>query len=332
MLSRRTAIRWVQIGLSLIGLLALGFVTGRLVVADESQPDDQTLLSSLRPTLTGQPPSLDLNGPADGTDYTAVFANIGNQEPVAIVDSAALTISDPDDTMLTTALVTLTNHLDGDDETLYAPPGSSGITSSYNSSTGVLTLSGTDTIANYQQVMRGIVYRNVASSPDLAPRIINFAVSDGTGFSAPVTSTVIVVSPAIYLPTAMHKLVPPMPPVLSNPTVYLSSGLNNCSTIYGDGTEFGVAFDYEDPNGNAAPFFEAEVVITLFPSEVDFTLESDQFDGADDEGAGGRMYIDSFCIYFFNQTSVRISITLPDTSGLKSEPLIIDYPRPEGAN
>ena len=39
------------------------------------------------------------------------------------------------------------------------------ITSSYNAGTGVLTLSGSDTLAHYQQVLGTVTYNNTTGSP-----------------------------------------------------------------------------------------------------------------------------------------------------------------------
>jgi Ca2+-binding RTX toxin-like protein len=46
-----------------------------------------------------------------------------------------------------------------------------------------LTLTGTDTIANYEQVLKSITYTNNAASPDLTPRSLEFVVNDGASFN-----------------------------------------------------------------------------------------------------------------------------------------------------
>ena len=72
------------------------------------------------------------------------------------------------------------------------------ITGSYNAGSGVLTLSGTDTLANYQAALRSVTYRSTSEDPTAvsANRTIGWQVtdanSDGTGAqsSVVVNSTV----------------------------------------------------------------------------------------------------------------------------------------------
>ena len=56
-----------------------------------------------------------------------------------------------------------------------------GITGSYNSATGVLTLSGTATAANYQAILRTLVYQNTQNLPDMTTRTLTYALTYGTG-------------------------------------------------------------------------------------------------------------------------------------------------------
>ncbi len=124
-------------------------------------------------------PELDLNGEEPGIDFASTFAG----SAVSIVDSANLTLSDPNNTILASATVSITNLLDGESELLAADPNGTNITVSYDSATGTLTLSGEDTVVNYQQVLRTVTYNNTAATPEIADRIIEFVVNDGAAFS-----------------------------------------------------------------------------------------------------------------------------------------------------
>ncbi|MDO9002609.1 MAG: DUF4347 domain-containing protein, partial [Aquabacterium sp.] len=147
-----------------------------------------------RPTLnvtytapTPQTIDLDANNSSGGTvnNYTGAFTE---QTPVKIADTDA-TISGGSTTSLTSMVVTLTNPLDGVLESLSAT-NTGNITSSYNSGTGMLTLSGTDTIANYQTVLRSITYNNTSDNPTTTSRTINVVGTDTNGVStATATST-----------------------------------------------------------------------------------------------------------------------------------------------
>ncbi|MEZ4269150.1 MAG: C-type lectin domain-containing protein [Myxococcota bacterium] len=57
-----------------------------------------------------------------------------------------------------------------------AMPATTGITASYASSTGILTLSGTRSVAEYQAALRTVTYRNTnGTSPSMADRVITFS-------------------------------------------------------------------------------------------------------------------------------------------------------------
>ena len=133
-------------------------------------------------------PVVDLDGTADDPggdiDVAAIFTE---GTPVVIVDAANLTVTDVDSPNLDSATVTITNLLDVGLETLVATPTGS-ITANYVAPT--LTLSGTDTLANYQQVLRTVTYNNTSQNPNTTARTITFVGNDGTVDSAPATSTV----------------------------------------------------------------------------------------------------------------------------------------------
>ena len=55
-----------------------------------------------------------------------------------------------------------------------------GITGSYNSSTGVMTLTGSATLANYQTALRTVTYSNSQRQPQHGgTRTVSFQVNDG---------------------------------------------------------------------------------------------------------------------------------------------------------
>ncbi len=108
------------------------------------------------------------------------------------MDGANLTVSDADSANLSSATATITNLQDGAAESLAATVGTTGITANYTSATGVLTLSGSATLAQYQQVLRTVRYSNTSQNPGTTARSVNFVVSDGTFSSNTATSTVAV--------------------------------------------------------------------------------------------------------------------------------------------
>ena len=98
-------------------------------------------------------PVLDLDAndsAAGGANFATTFTEDGGAVGIADVDA---TLSDVDSVNFTSLTVTITNLLDGAAESLSANTAGTSITANYNSGTGILTLSGSDTVANYQQVL-----------------------------------------------------------------------------------------------------------------------------------------------------------------------------------
>jgi hypothetical protein len=146
-------------------------------------------------TCGNDAPVVDLDGPADdpGGD-SDVAANFTEGTPVVIVDAVNLTVSDPDSPDLASATVTITNLLDAGIETLAAVTAGTSITAVYTAATGVLSLTGPDTLANYQQVLRTVMYNNTSQNPNTTARLITFVVNDGTDTSATATTTLSITS------------------------------------------------------------------------------------------------------------------------------------------
>jgi hypothetical protein len=70
-----------------------------------------------------------------------------------------------------------------------------GITGTYNSGTGVLTLTGTTTVANYQAALRSVTYVNTSSTPSSASRTVVFRATDAQGADSNAASRQIDVMP-----------------------------------------------------------------------------------------------------------------------------------------
>ena len=155
--------------------------------------DSAIATTTLSVTPANDPPTLDLNGASAGVDETASYTE---DQPATTLAPNALA-ADPDNATLQSGTITLTNHPDGAAETLAVDTTGTSITATaYDTSTGVLTLSGSDTLANYQKVVRSATYVNTSQDPAAANRIVTFVVHDGTaGSNSPqVTVTITVVN------------------------------------------------------------------------------------------------------------------------------------------
>ena len=102
-----------------------------------------------------------------------------------VVDSG-LTVADADTANLTGATVSIGTA--NSTERLAFTAGN-GITGSYNNGTGVLTLTGTSSVANYQTALRSVTYQDTGDNPTAA-RTITFTVNDGAAASAPATKNI----------------------------------------------------------------------------------------------------------------------------------------------
>jgi VCBS repeat-containing protein len=142
-------------------------------------------------TITGSndPPVL------AGIETSALSYDAGDP---AVAVSSSLTASDPDDSSLAGATVAITSgFVTGEDVLSFT--NQNGITGSYNASTGVLTLSGTDTVAHYQAALRSVTYSDPhGTNPTTGDRTISFVVNDGhssNNLSAGPVSRTITVAP-----------------------------------------------------------------------------------------------------------------------------------------
>lgn len=96
--------------------------------------------------------------------------------------------ADRPDSQITGATVRISgNHASPED--VLALASRPNITAAYDSATGTLTLTltGTDTVADYQAALRAVTYRNTSGNPSTLTRTVTFLASDASSTSAPAT-------------------------------------------------------------------------------------------------------------------------------------------------
>jgi len=188
-------------------------------------PGGSSATVSVSVTCVDDSPVIDLDANDDkgtpGSDFAVTFTE--GDPPTLIEDPADATVSDVDSANLASLTVTLTNILDPGSETLTADVTGTSITANYVLATGVLTLTGPDTVANFQTVLRKVKYHNSDNDPDTTPRVIHFVANDGSTNSNTATSTVTVVS-VDTAPTA----------VADSATVGEDSGANAINVLAND--------------------------------------------------------------------------------------------------
>lgn len=137
-------------------------------------------------------PVADLNGGVAGIDFGPASFTEGGAA-VAIVDNANLTVSDADSTQLASATVTITNLLDGASESLAVTPSGAILAGDivYTAGTGTLSITRLTTLADYQAVLRTLMYNNGSANPTTTQRDISVAVFDLIGSNSPLAHALV---------------------------------------------------------------------------------------------------------------------------------------------
>ncbi|MEQ1635602.1 MAG: DUF4347 domain-containing protein [Methylococcales bacterium] len=145
-------------------------------------------------SLASNSPQAPVNITITAVNDTPIVSTTGSamgythNDPATAVDNA-LTLSDVDSTHMASATVSISSgYVNGQDTLAFT--NQNGITGSWNASTGVLTLSGSATVANYQSALRSIAYFNSSSNPSLATRTLSFFVNDGLANSSIATRNI----------------------------------------------------------------------------------------------------------------------------------------------
>ena len=210
-------------------------------------------------TVTDVPPVVDLSGPPAGIDFGPVTFTEGGG-PIAIVDSAQLTVTDTDNATLASATVVITNLLDGASELLSvtcptASPGCSGAILAadvtYTPATGTLLINKVAPLADYQVLLRTLRYDNASQNPNTTTRDISVTVNDGIVNNSPLAHSLVNIiavnnPPTVNAPATAST--PPNTPIVfngnvsvadpdagSNPVKVTLTATNGIATLSGTG-------------------------------------------------------------------------------------------------
>ena len=129
-------------------------------------------------------------------------AYLENAAPVSIAD-ASCAVADVDDTNIESATITLTNRQAGDILSVIGTLPIGIVAAAYDSSTGVITLSGTGTRVDYATAIRQIGFSNTTDTPDPTNRIVNVVVNDGQ-IDSNIAVTTILVTPVNDAPAGTN--------------------------------------------------------------------------------------------------------------------------------
>ena len=156
-------------------------------LADDGEDGAQPLAGqtfAITVTPVNDPPFL-----ANIESAAATF--VAEMSPVAV--TGTVTVSDQDHAVLQSATVTITaNYEQGQDQLLFTDTGA--IAHEWTNSTGVLTLTGEDTLANWQAALRAVTFDNTLANPVESTRTVSVTITDGDLQSAPVTRDITVIT------------------------------------------------------------------------------------------------------------------------------------------
>ncbi|MDX6681437.1 MAG: hypothetical protein QOG94_1476, partial [Solirubrobacteraceae bacterium] len=157
--------------------------TAEFVAADAGGPGPAAT-RAIAVTAVNDPPAV----------ATSVAALTYNENAGAVAIDPGLTVTDPDAAQLTGATVTIQapNFVTLQDTLGFV--NQSGISGLFNAATGVLSLTGSATVAAYQAALRSVTYTNASETPSTLARTIAFQVDDGVATSNVATRTVTVVA------------------------------------------------------------------------------------------------------------------------------------------
>lgn len=143
------------------------------VVSDgrTTNPTSNTLPTTVAITAPHTPPQL------SAIESSALAYNV-LASPTAITSTLAL--ADSDSTTIASATVKISSGYQSSEDVL-SFANTANISGSFNSATGILTLTGSDSLANYQAALRLVKYQDTSSTPSIVTRTVSFQVNDGAG-------------------------------------------------------------------------------------------------------------------------------------------------------
>ncbi|MEL0586900.1 MAG: retention module-containing protein, partial [Candidatus Thiodiazotropha sp. (ex. Lucinoma kazani)] len=145
------------------------------VTVNDGEFDSNTAISTITVQAINDPPVVDLDTDDttdDGYDYLTTFTE--GDAAIAITDIDP-SVSDVDDQVLQSALVTLTNPQAGDILDFGIMP--SGLTAVITGNS--IAISGEGSQVDYQNAIRAVTFENISENPSAEIRIIHVTVNDG---------------------------------------------------------------------------------------------------------------------------------------------------------
>jgi ELWxxDGT repeat protein len=236
-------------------------VNGTLMFAGDD------LISGSQVWVVRPSPVIDLNGPASGNDLNVDWTGVA-------VSVAAGTATIDSDSLLALLTAALVDPRPGD--VLAADTTGTDIAASFDG--GALILSGVDSVANYEQVLRSITYHNANGGPGLLTQTVRFTATDSSGGEGRIArATIDINSISVAGPTAEAEGNDGTTPLIF--TVTLAAVPSQAVTV-----------DYTTVDGSATSadgdFTPQSGTLTFAPGEtrreITIAVNGDTFDEADE--------------------------------------------------
>ncbi|NJR38002.1 MAG: hypothetical protein HC781_03065 [Leptolyngbyaceae cyanobacterium CSU_1_4] len=144
--------------------------SGNFIVAWTSQDQDTSASGVYAQGFT-----IPLSAPPVLTPPTGLVGYVENQGGVFL--DTTIVVTDADSVDLQSATITIGGYFAGQDSLEFIDQ--NGITGAFNTVTGILTLIGQASIANYQTALRSVTYTNGSDQPNTSDRPITISLSDG---------------------------------------------------------------------------------------------------------------------------------------------------------
>ena len=173
------------------------------VTVNDGVTNSNTAISSITVQAVNDPPVVDLNGSAAGTDYSATYAQ---NNPAVAIAAATASLSDADGTDISSLKLSFSSIPDGANEVLNIGGQAIGLVSGTGTATvggtlfAIAATAGTVTVtkqgggkiltADIRSLLQGITYQDNASVPNTTNRTISITANDGTADSNIATSTI----------------------------------------------------------------------------------------------------------------------------------------------
>ncbi|UGY06314.1 beta strand repeat-containing protein [Bradyrhizobium quebecense] len=188
------AVTYSLVGDTSGGAFTINAATGKVTVADPTKihaadPSYDVTVDSSDGTLHSQQ-TFTIAVVIDAAPVVTAGHTLNYTEnQVATAIDSAITVTDSDNATLDHATVQITDHyVSGEDVLGFVNTAT--ITGTFDAATGTLTLTGIDSVANYQAALASVTYFNTSDNPSGLARTVTITANDGTLDSTPVTDTI----------------------------------------------------------------------------------------------------------------------------------------------